>query len=392
MISLSYGLPQSFRMPQVASGFLADKSLLALVLVLLSFGMVMVSSASISFADQHYNDPWFFARRHLVFAVMGIFAALIVAMVPLSLWKDYGWVVLIISIALLVLVLLIGTEVNSGRRWIRIGPINIQASELAKFCSLVFFASYFAKWQGKIKEKSSAVIKPMGVLTVIAALILMEPDLGSTVVLVTAVLAMMFIAGIRLWQCLIVAISAGGIFSYLVFATPWRLTRFKTFLDPWADQYSNGYQLSQSLIGFGRGEWFGLGLGNSIQKLFFLPEAHTDFIFSIVAEEFGFIGALIIVALFVALIFKAFALAKRAINQDSAFACYIAFGVGVMLACQAFINIGVASGFLPTKGLTLPFISYGGSSLIVTMMFMGLLIRVQKELSQNPKLALEARN
>jgi cell division protein FtsW len=201
--------------------------------------------------------------------------------------------------------------------------------------------------------------------------------------LVAAVLAMMFIAGIRLWQCFLMVFFAGGIFTYLVFATPWRLTRFKTFLDPWADQYSNGYQLSQSLIGFGRGEWFGLGLGNSIQKLFFLPEAHTDFIFSIVAEEFGFIGAIIVVLVFAALIYKAFSLAKKAINQDSGFACYIAFGVGVMLACQAFINIGVASGFLPTKGLTLPFVSYGGSSLVVSMMFMGLLIRVQKELHTN---------
>ncbi|GAB2191338.1 putative lipid II flippase FtsW [Sessilibacter sp. MAH2] len=370
-------------------GLFADKQLLILTAILVSIGIIMVASASISFANENYGDPWYFSRRHIIFTGLGAFACLVVALIPLKLWRDFGWLMLIVGIALLVLVLLIGVEINHGRRWLRLGSINIQASELAKFCCLIFFASYFSKWQESIKANWAAIFKPLAVLAVISALILAEPDLGTTAVLVMAIMAMMFIAGIRLWQCFLMSFIALGAFALLVWQTPWRLERIKTFLDPWADQFSSGYQLSQSLIGFGRGEWFGLGLGNSIQKLFFLPEAHTDFIFSIIAEEFGFVGAILVILVFAALVAKAFMLAKEAINQDADFACFIAYGVGVMIACQAFINIGVAAGFLPTKGLTLPFISYGGSSLVASMMQIGLLLRVQKELKQPPKTLAE---
>ncbi len=370
-------------------GLFADKQLLILTAILVSIGIIMVASASISFANENYGDPWYFSRRHIIFTGLGAFACLVVALIPLKLWRDFGWLMLIVGIALLVLVLLIGVEINHGRRWLRLGSINIQASELAKFCCLIFFASYFSKWQESIRANWAAIFKPLAVLAVISALILAEPDLGTTAVLVMAIMAMMFIAGIRLWQCFLMSFIALGAFALLVWQTPWRLERIKTFLDPWADQFSSGYQLSQSLIGFGRGEWFGLGLGNSIQKLFFLPEAHTDFIFSIIAEEFGFVGAIWVILVFAALVAKAFMLAREAINQDADFACFIAYGVGVMIACQAFINIGVAAGFLPTKGLTLPFISYGGSSLVASMMQIGLLLRVQKELKQPSKTLAE---
>jgi cell division protein FtsW len=245
---------------------------------------------------------------------------------------------------------------------------------------LIFFASFLSKWHEQIKTTNWQVIKPLGALAVVALLILAEPDLGTTAVICISVMAMMFLAGIKIWQCSIMATFAGGAFYALIIFTPWRLERLRTFLNPWEYQFDQGYQLSQSLIGFGRGEWLGLGLGRSIQKLSFLPEAHTDFIFAIVAEEFGFIGALVVLCLFSLLVVKAFVLARRAIQQDKDFACYAASGIGVMFACQVFINIGVASGMLPTKGLTLPFISYGGSSLIVSLMMIGLMIRIQKEL------------
>ncbi|WP_317930920.1 putative lipid II flippase FtsW [Halioxenophilus sp. WMMB6] len=379
---------------QLFDGLLADRWLLLVVAVLLSFGAVMVSSSSISVAalsgsEGGYGDPWYFARRHGVFLLISLVACAFVASVPLALWRRYGWIMLLAAIVILILVLIpgIGTMANYSRRWLRFGPINLQASELAKFCSIIFFASYLAKWHKRIQAHTWAILKPLAILFFIAVLILMEPDLGTTVVLMASVLAMMFIAGIKIWQCF--GMGAFGYFAlqHLLFSKEYRRNRLDAFLDPWSHQFDSGYQLVQSLIGFGRGEWLGLGLGNSIQKLFFLPESHTDFIFAVVAEEFGFIGALVVLSLFVVLIVKAFLLTRKAIQQDNDFACFASFGIGVLFACQVFINIGVASGLLPTKGLTLPFVSYGGSSLLVCMMLVGLLLRIQKELNdaQLPK-------
>lgn len=380
---------------ELFTGLLADRILLALVATLISLGVIMVASSSISLAAlpaPGYDDPWFFARRHAVFLFLGFAACAVVACTPLTLWRNYGWVMLLIAIAVLALVLIpgVGTEVKGSKRWIRVGPVNLQASELAKFCSIIFFASYLSKWHKEIKAHSLAIAKPLGILLFLAALVLLEPDLGSTVVLITTVMAMMFIAGIKLWQCLLLVVMAGGVFVALILPVDYRMARLRAFIDPWADQYGSGYQLVQSLIGFGRGEWFGLGLGNSIQKLHFLPEAHTDFVFSVIAEEFGFVGAVVVIGVFAALIAKAFMLAKEAIRQDNDFACFAAYGVAVLMACQVFINIGVATGLLPTKGLTLPFVSYGGSSLIISMMMVGLLLRVQKELQITPRPLSEA--
>ncbi|GLS25578.1 putative lipid II flippase FtsW [Marinibactrum halimedae] len=370
------------RIGDVYDALSVDPMLVIVISALVSFGIVMVASSSISFADHAYGDPWFFLRKHLVYLLIGLTGAVVIGAIPLSLWRQYGWVMLVGAVILLALVLVpgLGKSVNGSQRWLRLGPINIQASEVAKFCCVIFFASYFSKWQFKVSQNWRGVVKPLGVLMVVAFLILLEPDFGSTFVLVTTVLAMMFIAGIKLWQCLLLGLMAGGGFAALAVLTPWRLKRLQTFLNPWADQFDSGYQLTQSLIGFGRGEWFGMGLGNSIQKLFFLPEAHTDFIFSIIAEEFGLIGSLLVMGLFVVFIVKAFVLSRQAINRDNSFASYAAFGIGVMFAAQVIINVGVASGFLPTKGLTLPFISYGGSSLVVCCLFVGLLLRIQKEL------------
>lgn len=353
-------------------------SLLTITLVLVSIGFVMVASASMAFAEVEYNDSWFFVKRHLVWLGMALAGSVLVASVPTHLWQQHGNLLLIVAVLLLVAVLIpgIGRRVNGSQRWLQLGPFTLQASEAVKFCMIIFFSSFLSRKRDELVANWRGVLKPMLVLGAVVFLLLLEPDFGGSVVLAATVMGMLFIAGLRLHHFGVIA--GGSLIALVVVATSesYRVERLKTYLDPWAAQFDGGYQLTQSLIAFGRGEWFGLGLGNSLQKLFYLPEAHTDFIFAIIAEELGLIGAVIIIGIFVALIVNLFSLAKRAIAADKAFTAYVAFGVAVMFAGQAFVNIGVASGLLPTKGLTLPFISYGGSSLLVSSVFIALLLRL----------------
>lgn len=359
-----------------------DWPLLCLWFVLMSIGLVMVASASVSFAAVTYNDPWFFAKRHAIYIVMGLVLAAFVVCIPLSLWQRYSGHFLLITFFLLVVVLIpgIGKKVNGSQRWFSLGIISIQVSEIAKVCAVVFFASFFARRYQELHFGWQGFLKPLMVVGVFVGLLLLEPDFGSSVVLSGTVFAMMFIAGVRMWHFLLLILIGVGGLAAVAILSPYRMQRLITFLDPWADQFNTGYQLTQSLIGFGRGEWFGLGLGNSLQKLFFLPEAHTDFIFAIIAEEFGLIGAIIVVALFVALILRIFVVAKDNLAAGKMFAALSAFGVAILFSFQVFINVGVASGLLPTKGLTLPFISYGGSSLLICCVLMAFVMRIQWEI------------
>lgn len=358
-----------------------DFHLLTLVFALMSFGIVMVLSASIDLAAHTYKDPWFFVKRHTVFLSLALFGGSLILSLPSVLWKRFGIVFLIVGIALLIAVLLpgIGKMVNGSRRWLAIGPFTIQASEAAKFCFIVFFASFLSRRTIEFREGWSAFFKLLGILVTFVALLLLEPDFGSSVVLCLTAGAMMFIAGVPILRFLLLGIIGIAGLAAMAVASPYRWERLVTFLDPWADQFSSGYQLVQSLIAFGRGEWLGLGLGNSIQKLFFLPEAHTDFIFSIVAEEFGLLGALALLFCFVAVVWRVFVIATQAYRNANYFACYCATGVGTLFSTQAFINMGVASGFLPTKGLTLPFVSSGGSSLLVSTALIALVLRLDWE-------------
>ena len=361
-----------------------DWTLLCLWLALMSIGLVMVASASVSFAAVTYDDAWFFAKRHAVYMAMGIVLAMFVACIPMSVWQAYAGPFLLLTLFLLVVVLIpgIGKRVNGSQRWISLGIISIQISEIAKFCAVVFFASFFARRYQELHFGWQGFLKPLLVVGVFVGLLLLEPDFGSSVVLCATVFAMMFIAGVRIWHfLLLIVIGVVGLGAVAIFS-PYRMQRLITFLDPWADQFNTGYQLTQSLIGFGRGEWFGLGLGNSLQKLFFLPEAHTDFIFAIIAEEFGLLGAIVIVALFVALIARILRIARENLAAGKMFPALAAFGVGILFAFQVFINIGVSSGLLPTKGLTLPFISYGGSSLLICCVLMAFVMRIHWELAQ----------
>ncbi len=360
-----------------------DWLLLCLWFALMSVGLIMVASASVSFAALTYNDAWYFAKRHAVYILLGMGLAVVVAGVPMSVWQRYSGHLLLLTFFLLVIVLIpgIGKRVNGSQRWLNFGIMSVQVSEIAKFCAVVFFASFFARRYQELHFGWQGFLKPLLVVGVFVGLLLLEPDFGSSVVLSATVFAMMFIAGVRMLHfLLLIVIGVGGLASVAVLS-PYRMQRLITFLDPWADQFNSGYQLTQSLIGFGRGEWMGLGLGNSLQKLFFLPEAHTDFIFAIIAEEFGLIGAIVLLGLFAALILRIFNVAKQNLAAGKMFAALATFGIAILFSFQVFINMGVSSGLLPTKGLTLPFISYGGSSLLICCVLMAFVMRVQWELA-----------
>jgi cell division protein FtsW len=278
-----------------------------------------------------------------------------------------------------------GYEANGARRWMRIGFMILQVSEPARLCFFVYLAGYVVRRQKALRESFSGFLRPMLVLSLACGLLLSEPDFGAAIVLMATALVVLFVAGARIRDFLVFFSLAIAAMITLAVTSPYRLKRLTGFLDPWADPYDSGFQLTQSLIAIGRGEWFGVGLGDGVQKLFYLPEAHTDFVFAVYAEEFGLLGSLVLIALFLALLWRVFRLAKRAANAERFFEAYLATGLGTWLGLQAFINVGVNMGLLPTKGLTLPLISYGRSSLIVTMAAIGLLLRIHHELIVDAK-------
>lgn len=361
-----------------------DPVLILLWLALLSMGLVMISSASIAFAAEEYGDPWFFAKRHGVYLALGVVLASLVVAVPVRLAQQYaGWLMLA-TLVLLCVVLIpgIGREVNGARRWLDLGVISVQVSEVAKLAAVLFFASFFARRHQELYTGWQGFAKPVMVLGLMCLLLLCQPDFGSAVVLASVVLAMMFIAGVKLWHFGLLGMVALLALGALAVFEPYRMSRLVTFLDPWSAQFGSGYQLTQSLIAFGRGEWFGLGLGNSLQKLFYLPEAHTDFIAAITAEEFGLIGLVVLLSVYGALIVKVFRIARASLTANRLFAAFATYGIAILLTFQVFINVGVAAGLLPTKGLTLPFVSYGGSSLLVGCALVAFVVRVDWEQRQ----------
>ena len=312
---------------------------------------------------------------------IGLGAGLLTLLVPLAQWQRYGGRLLMAAFVLLILVLIpgIGREVNGASRWIGFGIFNVQPSELAKLFTVIFLAGYLVRRQTDVRENLMGFIKPMAVLAPIAALLLAEPDFGATVVLMGAAIAMLFLGGINLLRFipLVLAVLAAGV--VVMTGQSYRMQRLTNFIDPWADQYGAGYQLSQALIAFGRGEWLGVGLGNSVQKQFYLPEAHTDFVFSVLAEELGVVGSLCTVALFVFVCVRGMYIGLWAERAKQYFAAYVAYGLSFLWIGQFLINIGVNVGLLPTKGLTLPFLSYGGSSLVICCACLGLLLRIEWE-------------
>jgi cell division protein FtsW len=358
-----------------------DFPLLAGCLALLGLGLVMITSASSEVAAALSGNPLYHMIRHLIYLAIGIVAGLITLQIPMAFWQRHGARLMLAAFVLLILVLLpgIGREVNGAKRWIGFGLFNLQPSELAKLFTVMFIAGYLVRRQDEVREKLTGFIKPMLVLGPIAVLLLAEPDFGATVVLVGSCIAMLFLGGINLVRFvpLAAAVLAAGVL--VMTSQSYRMQRLTNFIDPWADQYGAGYQLSQALIAFGRGEWFGVGLGNSIQKQFYLPEAHTDFVFAVLAEELGMIGALATVGLFVFVSVRALYIGLWAEKARQYFSAYVAYGLAFLWIGQVLINIGVNVGLLPTKGLTLPFLSYGGSSLVICCVSLALLLRIEWE-------------
>ena len=358
-----------------------DFPLLAGCLALLGLGLVMITSASSEVAAVNAGNPLYHMIRHLVYVVIGLIAAGATLLIPLAAWQRMSGLLLLAAFAVLVLVLIpgIGREVNGSMRWIGFGIFNVQPSEIAKLFVVVYLAGYLVRRQEEVRESWMGFIKPIVVLIPMAGLLLLEPDFGATVVMLGAGAAMLFLGGVGLFRFALLAGAAIGAVFVLVQTQEYRLQRLITFTDPWADQFGSGYQLTQALIAFGRGEWFGVGLGNSIQKQFYLPEAHTDFVFSVLAEELGMIGALATVGLFVFVGVRALYVGLWAERAKQFFAAYVAYGLAFLWIGQFLINIGVNIGLLPTKGLTLPFLSYGGSSLVICCVSLALLLRIEWE-------------
>ncbi|MEM1114547.1 MAG: putative lipid II flippase FtsW [Pseudomonadota bacterium] len=368
--------------PAVPVKLRIDPVLSVLGITLLCVGLIAITSASVSYADARLNNPWYHMQRHLIYIGLATTAAAVAYRVPLQFLKETGWVWLFISLALLILVLLpgVGVNVNGSQRWLPLGPFTLQPSEVAKVALVIYLAGYLVRHEREVRSEWRGFVKPMIVLAAVTVLLLAEPDFGAAVICIGTAFGMLFLAGARLTYFLaVVTVALAGMLA-LVFAAPYRVRRLTAYTDPWADPFDSGFQLTQSLIAFGRGEWLGVGLGNSIQKLFYLPEAHTDFVFSVWAEETGLAGTLAVMALFAALIGRILWIARRAIAGGNPFGAYLCYGAALIFAGQAFVNMGVSSGLLPTKGLTLPFISYGGTSLIMCLCLLALVLRVERDL------------
>ena len=351
------------------------------VLALLLVGLVMVASASIGIADRATGAPFVYFERQLMYAALGLVAGAVALCIPTPTWDRYSKLLLAAGFVLLLLVLVpgLGHEVNGSRRWLRLGIMNFQVSELARVLLLTYLASYAVRRADELRATFGGFVKPVGVLVAAAVLLLLEPDFGAATVLMTTGLAVLFLAGARIRHLVVPIVLGAAAMALLAVTSSYRLRRLTAFRDPWQDPFDSGFQLTQSLIAIGRGEWFGVGLGSSVQKLFYLPEAHTDFVFAVLAEEFGFVGVVTVLALFALLVGRALVIARNAARAELPFQSYLAASIGVWLGLQVFVNVGVNTGLLPTKGLTLPLLSYGGSSMLVTLGWLGVLLRVHHE-------------
>lgn len=356
-----------------------DRHLLLLALLLMGIGFIMVASASIPVAERLTGNPLYFVVRHGIYLAVGTLAAIVVMTIPVAKWQEYSAPLCVIAITMLIAVIFIGSTVNGATRWIRIGPFTLQVAEFAKLFFVIFLASYLDRRYDELRRNWKGFIKALVVMGVMAILLLKQPDMGSVVVLGVTALGMLWVAGARLVQFFSVAMTLIIVFVLLIVFEPYRMARVTSFMNPWDDPFNTGYQLTQSLMAFGRGDWLGQGLGNSLQKLQYLPEAHTDFILSVIGEELGFVGVALIIMLVLVLVLKAIFLGQRALRQKRPFSGYLAQGIGIWFAFQAAVNIGAASGMLPTKGLTLPLVSYGGSSLLISLVAVALLLRIDYE-------------
>ncbi|MGI2065810.1 cell division protein FtsW [Shewanella sp. MF08487] len=376
---LRLAIPNWQRDTEVPGVQLYDRALLTAVLSLIGFGFVMVMSASMPEAQTLTGNPFYFMTRHMGYLVGCLVIAGFVLRVEMQTWQRWSPMLLLVVGLMLLAVLVVGTTVNGATRWLSLGPIRIQVAEVAKFAFAIYMAGYLVRRHQEVRENAKGFYKPIAVFAIYAVLILMQPDLGTVVVLFVGTVGLLFLAGARLLDFFALIFAGVLAFVALVLLEPYRMRRVTSFMDPWQDPFGSGYQLTQSLMAYGRGDWLGQGLGNSIQKLEYLPEAHTDFIFAVIGEELGFIGiiAVLFVLLFLAL--RSIRLGNLCLAMDKPFEGYLGYAIGIWICFQTVVNVGASIGMLPTKGLTLPFISYGGSSLWVMTAATMMLIRIDYE-------------
>jgi len=357
-----------------------DRTYLVLAMVMYAIGLVMVMSSSMPVAERLFDNPFHFFIRHAIYVVLSIGIGSFVMQVPMAKWHEYSGSLLILGIVLLAVVLVIGRTVNGSTRWIVVGPITVQAAEPAKLFFFCYLSAYLVRRRDEVMDNFKGFIKPLVVFLLLAILLLRQPDLGTIIVMFVTTFGLLFLAGARLWQ--FVGIASMGVIalSLLAIFEPYRWRRVTSFLDPWQDPFGSGYQLTQSLMAYGRGEVFGQGLGNSIQKLEYLPEAHTDFVMAILAEEFGFVGVSVVLVLSMVLVCKALMLGRKAVQKEKYFEGFFAYAIGIWFSFQTAVNVGASAGIVPTKGLTMPLISSGGSSMIIMSVALVVLIRIDHEL------------
>lgn len=362
-------------------GVYADPALLLVTVSLLVLGLVMATSASIEVAAQESHDPLFYFKRQFVFALLGVGVAAAVYRVPLKWWRANATVLLLGIAVLLILVLLpgIGVTRNGSSRWLNLIWLQFQVSELAKLGLIVFIAHHLAQYHRLAYPPIAALGMPLLALALLVFLLLQEPDFGAAAILTVTTLGILFLAGVRVWQLALILAPGAAVLAFVAISSPYRLARLTAFLNPWDDPYASGFQLVQALIAVGSGSWFGVGLGDGVQKLFYLPEAHTDFLFAVLAEELGLVGVAVVLALFAAFIYRGLLIVQQAEKAEHRFAALLSAGITVWIGLQAIINIGVNLGMLPTKGITLPFMSVGGSSLLVSCVAVSLLCRSYRE-------------
>ena len=362
-----------------------DKLLLITIITLLIGGMVMLASASMPLAERSFGDPFAYLYKQSSAVFLGIISSLIFFLTPSQYWEKLGILTPIFAIGLLSLVFIpdLGVTVNGATRWIKWGPLpNIQVVDPARLLFFLYIAGYCVRQQEQLRMTFVSFLKPMIFIVPACLLLLLQPDFGSTVVLLIVTAALFFVAGFKFRYFTVIVLALVGILGLLAYISPYRMARITSFMNPWDDPFNSGYQLTQSLIAIGRGQWFGVGLGEGVQKLFYLPEAHTDFIFAVIAEELGLIGSLLIIGLYAVLIWRIFSIALKAINRKRIFQGYLSFAIAIWFTTQVIINIGVNMGLLPTKGLTLPLISYGRSSMIITLITLAIVLRIGCE---NPR-------
>ncbi len=368
-------------------GFHLELDILLPILCLLILGIIMVTSSSISLADRDFGEPFYYLYRQMSAIFIGLGLGAILLLISTDYWLKLNWLFLILAFVLLVSVFVpsIGHTANGSTRWISLGPFRMQPSEPARLCLMIYLSGYIVRHQSLLRESFSGFVRPLFLIALASILLLAEPDFGATVVLMITSLGLLFIGGARIRDFLFSFMIVASSLLLAAFSEPYRLKRLTGFIDPWSDPDRTGYQLIQSLIAIGSGDFFGVGLGSSVQKLFYLPEAHTDFIFAVLSEELGLIGVTITIILFGILIYKAIMTSNKAIEQGMLFQALLSSGIGIALGIQIFINIGVNAGLLPTKGLTLPLFSYGRMSIIVTLASLALLIRIQHEINKSSK-------